>query len=618
MQYLSYFFNNYLSGRLFVLIGLASCFVSCSNDRVNHNLFTGKNVLLISIDTCRADHIQPYSDDYAQTPNILSLAQDGVWFEDAVTAVPLTLPSHCTILTGLHPMRHGVRDNFNNALSDDAVTLAELFQESGYATAGMIGAIIISRREGLSQGFDYYDDQFKEEDFTALQPIVERKADRVIGSAVSWLQKHAEDEAGKPFFMFVHLYDPHMMYQPPAPYDEQYADHLYDGELAYTDHCLGQLIAFLKQQDLYDDLLIVLVGDHGEALGEHKETTHGLFLYEEAVRVPFIVKLPEDEKRPINKAIKQSASLEDVTPTLIELCGLGPVDTTGVSLAPWLVGNARIKERNMVLETQYPLVYNWSPAYSLRNASWKYIHSPIPELYNLVSDPDEMINLIATPNTPLESMNAELEDHLLDMANAVSLASDMPISPDRVEMLASLGYAAGGKSPGVIGPEEQLPDVKEKLDVYLLVDKGLGMMARGFDHKSIDLFLQAIDKDPDNPTPYANLGLAYSKTRQWKKAIQYTKKALELSPQNILANLQLTRIYIRSNYHDKAKRLLEIIISDFPKLAEAHCQLGQVYLEKNDYSTALQEFELARKWMPDMPGIDGLIKTTQESMAANN
>ncbi len=618
MHYISYFFNNYITWRLLVLIGAASCFVSCSNERVNYNLFKGKNVLLVSIDTCRADHMQPYSEDYAQTPSMLSMAQDGVWFEDAVTSVPLTLPSHCTILTGLHPMRHGVRDNYNNALSDDAVTLAELFQESGYATAGMIGSIIISRREGLDQGFDYYDDQFMKEDFQVMQPIVERKADRVVGSALSWLKKHTDDEADKPFFMFVHFYDPHMMYQPPAPYDEQYADNPYDGEIAYTDHCLGRLIDFLKQQDLYDDLLIVLVGDHGEALGEHKETTHGLFLYEEAVRVPFIIKLPEDDKRPVNKASKQSVSLEDVTPTLIELCGLGPVDTTGVSLAPWLVDDARIKERNIVLETQYPLVYNWSPMYGLRNASWKYIHTPIPELYNLVSDPDEMINLIAAPDTPLESMKQELEDRLVDMAQAVSLASDMQITPDRVEMLASLGYAAGGRSPGIISPEEQLPDVKEKLDVYLLVDNGLGMMARGFDHKSIELFLKAIDKDPDNPTPYANLGLAYFKTRQWKKAIQYTKKALELAPQNILANLQLTRIYIRSNYHDKAKRLLEIMLSDFPKLAEAHFQLGQVYMKKSDYPSALKEYELARKWMPDMPGIDEFIKTAQEGLSGEN
>jgi arylsulfatase A-like enzyme len=614
MHYASYFFNNYITGRLLVLIGAMSCLISCSSDRVNYNLFAGKNVLLVSIDTCRADHVQPYSDDYARTPNILSIAQDGAWFEDAVTVVPLTLPSHCTILTGLHPMRHGVRDNYNNALSDDAVTLAELFQESGYATAGMIGSIIISRREGLSQGFDYYDDQFKEEDFQALQPIVERKADRVVGSALSWLKKHTDNEADKPFFMFVHFYDPHMIYQPPAPYDEQYADNPYDGELAYTDHCLGQLIAFLKQQNLYDDLLIVLVGDHGEALGEHKELTHGLFLYEEAVRIPFIVKLPKDDKHSAKHAVGQSVSLEDVTPTLIDLCGLGPVDTTGVSLAPWLLDDTRIKDRNIVLETQYPLVYNWSPSYSLRNASWKYIHSPIPELYDLAADPDEMTNLIAAQDTPLESMQAELEDRLVEMAQAVSLASDMPITPDRVEMLASLGYAAGGRSPGIISPEEQLPDVKEKLDVYLLVDKGLGMMARGFDHKSINLFLKAIDKDPDNPTPYANLGLAYAKTRQWKKAIQYTKKALELAPQNILANLQLTRIYLRCDYHDKAKRLLEIILSDFPKLSEAHFQLGQVYLEKSDYQAALQEFALAKKWMPDMPGIDGFIKTAQDGI----
>ncbi|MBN2327594.1 MAG: sulfatase-like hydrolase/transferase [Candidatus Omnitrophica bacterium] len=594
-------------------IGISSLLQGCSNAPAPCQ---GKNVLLISIDTCRADHIQPYADDKAQTPALKKIASEGIWFEDALTPVPLTLPAHCSLLTGLHPMRHGVRNNYNYVLSDEAVTLPELFLESGYATAGIIGSIIISRREGIGQGFDYFDDEFLPEEFQALQPSVERRAGRVIASATNWIIKHLESRSLKPFFLFLHFYDPHMIYQPPAPFNILYKEQPYDGEIAYVDICINQLVEFLKDKNLYDDLLLIVAGDHGEGLLEHGEPTHGLFLYEEAVRVPLITKLPSKLPRPESGApCRQSVSLLDIMPTLIDLCGLGTVETDGESFAPWLLGRSSAKPRNLVLETQYPLTYNWSPMYSLRNTHWKYIHSPQPELYNLQNDPDEHINLISSKDAPLQEMQNELEDRLIAMAQSAMPASERQISSERMETLASLGYAAGSSAEGMIAPGEALPDPKEKLDVYLLVDRGLGLLSQGYAFRSIDLFEEALRKDPENPTPYVNLGLAYAKVNQWDKAIELTRKSVEMSPENLIAQLQLTRIYVIRDKLDEAQKRLNALIREFPHLAEAHFQLGEVFMKRSEFQSALQEYELAKYWMPDMPGIDGMIEKVKKNIA---
>ncbi len=576
--------------------------------------YPGKNVILISIDTCRADHVQPYSDSHAQTPTIKKLADEGVWFADAVTPVPLTLPAHCSLMTGLPPILHGVRSNFNYVLNDHAVTLAELFQESGYATAGMVGSIVISRREGMSQGFDEYDDRFTLEEFQSVQPSVERRAEKVIASATAWLQQHQAAPSPAPFFLFLHFYDPHMIYQPPAPFDVLYAANPYDGEIAYVDQCIGTLVRYLQSANLYDDLLIVVVGDHGEGLGDHGEKNHGLFLYEEALRIPWILKLPKNAQRKLGVSLQQSVCIEDVMPTLIDLCGLGPVPTTGMSLEPWIMNDVPVQPRNIVIETQYPMVYNWSPLYALRNSTWKYVHAPLPELFNLVEDPKEKNNLYHATDTPLSSMQSELESELIHMADTATLDGNGQVSSERMEVLASLGYAAGGSTTGIIAPDKPLPDPKQKLDVYNWVDSGLSFLARGFNQNAIDLFRRAQGKDPENPTPYLNLGLAYARNQEWEKAIENTLKAIELSPQNLLAHLQLTRIYVLNNQLEEGKKRLTAILKEFPKSAEAHYQLGELFSRQQDYPAALQEFELAKQWMPDMPGIEELIAKTRKNI----
>ncbi len=595
-----------------VLAGLL-IFAACGGQDGSSRLsLAGKNVVLISIDTCRADHVQPYRNAKVKTPNLAAIAEEGLWFDDAVSPVPLTLPAHCSLLTGLHPIQHGVRQNFGHTLSGDADTIAELFQESGYATAGVIGSILLSRRMGIDQGFEYFNDEFSQENYQALQSIVERRADRVVESATLWLSDHREKNSEKPFFLFLHFYDPHMQYNPPVPFKKQYAKRPYAGEIAYVDSCIGEFNDRLKETGFYDDTLLVVVGDHGEGLGDHEELTHGLLLYDETVRVPFIVKMPKGTAGRTGKRIKQSVSLEDVVPTLIELFELGSVPTNGISLVPWLAGNAKVHMRSIVLETQYPLIYNWSPLYALRNPAWKYISAPTPELYLLAGDPREFQSLIGNAPEHDLALKTELEDRLIELTESARFSSDSQLSSGRAEALMSLGYAGGGLGNGTTEADAVLPNPKDKIDVYLLIDRGLWSLATGNYPKAIERFEKALEKDPNNPTPYYNLGIAYAKTFQWDRAIQFTRKALERSPKSMLVHLSLAKILMSNGDLSEAKKILDALLEEYPKHAEIHYQLGWIEMKSERFAEAGNYFQQAKYWMPDMPGIDTAIQKARD------
>ncbi|HOJ62466.1 MAG TPA: tetratricopeptide repeat protein, partial [bacterium] len=285
----------------------------------------------------------------------------------------------------------------------------------------------------------------------------------------------------------------------------------------------------------------------------------------------------------------------------------------GISLAPWLLDNAPIRPRQVTLETMYPLTYNWSPLYALRDREWKYIHAPQPELYHLATDPGERINLLNTATAPLREMQDTLETRLIALAQSKTHMASQLITPDRMEVLHALGYAAGGVVPGTLGPNTPLPDPKSKISVYLRNDQGLAAMAKGFTPQAIDIFKEAIFEDPNNPTSYFNLGIAYSQLERWDEAVQYTQKALELSPQSHLIHIQLARVFQMAGQKDKARTLLKAIIQDNPQAAEAHYQLGIMALQDNRFEDAIRHFEDTRRWMPDFPGIDEDILAVQES-----
>jgi arylsulfatase A-like enzyme/Tfp pilus assembly protein PilF len=587
--------------------------VQCGSESQNSSTNAiGKNVLLISMDTTRVDYLEPYGGGKANTPNLQALAHDGIVFVDAVTPAPLTVPAHASLFTGLHPVRHSVQDNFKSILGGDALTIAELFTEAGYETAGVIGAILLSKRNGFHQGFQHYDDEFQAFEFQAVQPTVERKAATVSAKTVDWLDQFVSSQSQKPFFLFTHFYDPHMMYNPPEPFLSRYPQAPYAGEISYTDQQIGMIMDALKRHKLYEETLIIVVGDHGEGLKNHLEQTHGLFLYDEVIRVPFIIKAPKSMNLPDSLYVRQSASLLDVVPTLVELCGLGFSDNDGMSLVPWLSEETPVEERYTIHDTQYPLTYNWSPNAALRSQQWKYIHAPKPELYNLQTDPKELDNVIVSNPKQAATMRSMLEERLQKMVSLGSLSAVRQMSSSQSEVLTSLGYASGGE--GSNADTANLPDPKDKIEVYELIDNGLGMMARNKINEAVQTFQEAIHLDPNNANPHFNLAMAYSRLSNWALAVETMKKAITMADDHIYMYVQLARIYAASGEYDQAEEILLRIVDERPSFADAHFQLGWINMQRKKYEDALQYFNKAKEWMPDMPGLDGVIQEAQKNV----
>ncbi len=363
-------------------LNAASCFAA----QVPQKRASQPDVYLVTIDTLRADHVHCYGYDRVQTPALDGLANDGIRFAQAFTPSPITNTSHTTILTGLLPSSHGVTD-FAVPLAAVHPTWAELLKQKGYHTAAFIGAVILDSKSlapGLDRGFDFYDN-FPEHPLTKSRfGRVERRGMDVVQRAVKWMNANP---AG-PHFVWLHLYDPHDPYEPPPPYSQTYKDHLYDGEIAYADSALANFLAYLKKLGRYENSVIVVVGDHGEGLGEHHEDTHGIFLYDSTTHVPLIVKLPSRSNAA--KVVDAQVRTTDILPTVLDLLHASvPVKLDGESLKPYF-GGAEFASRTAFGETDYPLRFGWAPLRSVRAEGFKFIEAPKPELYDLQKDPGEL------------------------------------------------------------------------------------------------------------------------------------------------------------------------------------------------------------------------------------
>src|SRR3981189_137823 len=360
------------------------------------------DVYLITIDTLRADHVGCYGYKQIETPALDSLAADGVRFENAFSHSPITNTSHTSILTGVLPSAHGVTD-FGVPLSPQHTTWAQLHKKKGYQTAAFIGAVILDSSTlgaGLDRGFDFYDNFPAKTDSKNRFGRVERRGMEVVQHAEGWLEKHRT----RPRFVWVHLFDPHDPYEPPRPYSEKYKN-LYDGEIAYADSALGNLIAFLKKTGAYSNAVIVVVGDHGEGLGEHGEETHGLFLYDSTLHVPMILKMAGAAQHGI--VINAQVRTTDILPTILSMPKIpAPAELNGESMMP-LIQQQGVSH-DLLAETDYPLRFGWAPLKALRAGNVKLIEAPRPELYALKSDPGESKNLYSADSAQAKTMQAEL------------------------------------------------------------------------------------------------------------------------------------------------------------------------------------------------------------------
>ena len=566
----------------------------------------GTNVLLVSIDTCRADRTSPYGYEDVKTPTLNALANEGILFEEAITPVPLTLPAHCSLFTGWHPARHGVRDNANYMLESDALTLAEIFQENGYATAGFVATMLMSRQRGLDQGFDTFSDEFPPKAYYALVPTVERKAENIEAAVIEWLETNDRF----PFFLFVHFYDPHLPYAPPSPWSKEYRHRPYVGEIAYVDYHLGQILVWMQEHDILKDTLVVVLSDHGESLWEHHEMAHGMFLYDCTLHVPLIVRLPDSVRSSHLEGarISGAVSLLDVMPSILELENLPCPELDGTSFVPSLIGERR-GVRPIYVESMYPLFFNWSPLYAIRDHPWKFILAPESELYNLVDDPKEENNLYAEDHPEVMRLKPMLEEEIAQLEGTVHVAG---FQPQRGEVLASLGYVAGGTIDHATF--SQLPDPKSKTRIYVLIDQGLSKMAQGNLTGAELSFLEAAKQDPENPSPYLNLGEIYGRLRDWPKALLFTQRTLDLAPDNLWARVQLANILIETKRYDEARERLLRIRREYPLCAMVQFGLGRIAEAAEKYDEALRWYSETLKLMPTMPGLRDRMRQTQEKM----
>ncbi len=527
------------------------------------------NFILISIDTTRADAIGAYGNQEIRTPVIDSFAREGTLFRNAVTHVPLTLPSHATLMTGLLPARNGVRDNHGYRLKQSIVTMASLFRENGYKTAAFVSSIVLDHRFGLANGFETYNDfiQYGSQDSKNLQN--ERIAKATAIEAANWLASNQQN----PFFLFVHFYDPHAKYDPPEPYRSNFPNP-YFGEIAYVDEQIGFLLQSLKN---VQQTVILVTSDHGEGLGEHGELGHGLFIYDSTIRIPFLLKGPGI---PSGKEILQQVQLVDVLPAFLDLAEIQkPQGLDGRSFVPLLRGNAW-NETPAILETQYPLAIGWSPLQAARSSQWKVIDAPEPELYNLKGDPSETKNKHGRIDSSIRVLSEKLQKYKkIPPITEKVRAND----PELEEQLRSLGYLSGRSKPANV---ENLPDPKSKIEIWKLYESSTFLSMEGKKKAAVELLERAAKMDSSNPILLDTLA-QFVVDDDPEKAVEYWQKALRLSPEDNKIHHRLAFGFKRLGQIDKSILEEKIALKIDPEMQEALVGLGDTMISSNRPQEAL-------------------------------
>ena len=532
----------------------------------------GRPVVLITIDTLRADRLGAYGSTRGLTPALDRFAHGAVRFTAAVTAVPLTLPAHATILTGLHPARHGVRTNDGFQLAAGVPTLADALRARGYATAAFIGGYPLQAASGLPRGFDRYDD-----DFLRSAGVVERSADEVVRSALVWI----DGNTSHPFFVWLHLFDPHSPYTPPAPFAAAHADAPYDGEIAYTDAAIGRLFDRLQQLGLFSRSAVLVVADHGESLGEHGERTHGTFLYDATVRVPLLVKLAGNTAA---RVVTVPVETADLAPTIAAMAGatLGPVD--GRSLLP-LMGDgsparsaAGDPDRPAYAETYYQnVLLGWSPLRAVRTRRWKFIEAPRPELYDLESDPGERQNRIDDRAAVASGLQRSLPAVPAASADARAGRRSLPsAASESAERLRSLGYVSGFTEPAPIAAataNTRAIDPKDRVEVWASIEDGLDHMTD--DPGSAQLALaRALRLDPGNGLAMKYLADLSFRAGRDREAREGYRRAIAAGFRHPDVFINLAAIAEREGRPGDARAALSDALQLAPSDADAWNRLG--------------------------------------------
>lgn len=618
-----------------------------------------RNVLLISIDTLRADHLGAYGFPGGTTPHLDALAAQGVLFENVVSPVPMTLAAHSSMLTGTIPPVHGVHDNLFGRLPDSSVTLATMLKERGWRTGAIVSSFVLDARFGLGQGFDTYDDRLE----TSKKAVErnERKGDVTAGLARAWLEAHKKE----PFFLFVHFYDPHEDYEPPEPFASRFKGDAYAGEVAFADASVGQVFGKLEELGLLESTMVVVAGDHGEMLGEHGELTHHFFVYQGAVQVPLIFRVPglRDPRR-----VSRLVGLVDVLPTICGVLGIplkGPV--AGEDLSPWLRGDTPPpRERGLYVESFAPRrYYGASPLFGLVTEDWKYIETTRPELYHLKTDPGETVNVLEKQRPRVEAFRAELRRILEGQARKKGPEAIDEEARQRLQSLGYLGrgrgdvdydFGTGGEDPkDLIGfyrsdqalaalvEAEKWDEARALCDRMLkerpaFVDGHLQRAEIAFAQKDLgaarDHYAKAVALDASSERAHLGLAKVLRAGGRPDEAIGHLQRALELRPGHVEARTELAALLNERGRFDEAATLLkeatagkalssgsatqlgralasqgklDEAIDQFrralgldPDSAEAHSYLGSALARRGSLDEAIAEFEAALRSKPDL------------------
>jgi choline-sulfatase len=567
-------------------------------------------VILISIDTLRADHLPVYGYRSVRTPTIEALAADGIVFENAYAHSPQTLPSHVSILSGRLPFEHGVRDNIGFAVRPDEKLLPALMHDAGYVSGGFASAYVLREETGIGKSFDQFDARMPPSSPEVAIGQLQRDGRATLGAAEHWLDGLKTSR----FLLFFHIYEPHSPYTPPPRFRE-YAP--YDGEIAYADEIVGGLIASLKRRGLYDEAVVLLLSDHGEGLGDHGEQEHGLFLYRDTIRVPLIIKLPKQARA--GRRVAAPVQHIDLVPTILDILGLPPQPALhGRPLRPLFTGGG-IAEQGLYAEALYSRYhFGWSELYALTDSQYSFIRAPRDELYDVQKDPDQRNNLAAQRQSTRVAMRSALERL---MAGA---SIDLPgeVSAEARERLRALGYV--GTAPSTDATGTALPDPKDKVQILERYRAGIALVQQGKFEEALSTFHAIAKENPAMADVWSEIGGLALRLGRSEEALAAYKHVVNVAPHDPGALASVADTLLKLGRLDEARAqaaaAADIIpASDVRWRAKAHQTLAMIALARHDEGAARDEAKRAQEIDPTLPMpdyVEGLIRYNANQFGA--